>query len=465
MSLFRYIFFALALLNPGPAAAQSKIALVIGNSDYTHSRTLKNPSNDATSVAEVLKKIGFDVTLKFNLRYEDMRRSIRDFSQAAAEKDIAVVYYAGHGLELGGENYLIPVDAKAERDIDLDYEAVTLSSVLLAVKPAKRLRLVILDACRTNPFADRMKLSSGLTRSVVRGLGRVEPVGDVLVAYSAAAGTVAQDGQGNLSPYASALQKHLPTPGLDIRLVLGKVRDSVLVETNKQQEPHYYGSLSGDIIALIPALPQSEDIKGQELLVAEARKSTAEAEVRRKEQEALAAQAELRRRETEAETERYIAEARRKALDAKASREEQEQLAAEAKRKREEADTEREEAEKKRQQEEEEREAKRTEQEKQENAKPALGWSYNYPSRAPAEKRALKHCAGVCKIAIWFTNACGAIAIGADGRWGADWGTDSAKAERKAVLACENVSSNCVVERRVCSGTYGAIAVGSSNSD
>ena len=175
-------------------------------------------------------------------------------------------------LERGGENYLIPVDAKLENDIDLEYEAITLSSTLLAVMQAKKLRLVVLDACRTNPFGEKMKTSLGLTRAVAQGLARVEPHGDILVAYSAKAGTVAFDGEGPLSPYATAMLKHIEHPGLDVRLLMGKVRDDVMVATARKQEPFIYGSLSGDIIPLVPAPAGASGEAAQSLLVAEEKK-------------------------------------------------------------------------------------------------------------------------------------------------------------------------------------------------
>jgi len=245
---------ALAGLQGSPAQAEKRVALVIGNSAYQHTRVLPNPRNDAEAIAKLLRANGFvDVTLKNDLDYRAMREAMRLFGEAARGADIALIYYGGHGIEVAGENYLIPTDAKLLRDADLEYEAVTLASVLSAVSTAKRLRVVILDACRNNPLGERMALTAGVARSVTRGLARIEPKGDVLVAYAARAGTLALDGAGRHSPYAEALLKHMMTPGLDVRLMFGKVRDQVLAATRQQQEPYIYGSLSGDVIPLVPA--------------------------------------------------------------------------------------------------------------------------------------------------------------------------------------------------------------------
>jgi hypothetical protein len=237
---------AFAGLQVAPAsAAEKRVALVIGNSAYQHTRALPNPRNDAEAIAKLLQQHGFaEVTLKIDLDYRAMRDAVRLFGDTARAADIAVVYYGGHGIEVAGENYLIPTDAKLLRDADLEYEALTLASMLSAVGSAKRLRMVILDACRNNPLGERMTITTGVTRSVTRGLARVEPKGDVLVAYSARAGTLALDGGGRHSPYAEALLKHMMTPGLDVRLMFGKVRDQVLLTTRQQQEPYIWQRIS-----------------------------------------------------------------------------------------------------------------------------------------------------------------------------------------------------------------------------
>jgi hypothetical protein len=244
------------LLYAEPAQAEKRVALVIGNSAYFHAPALRNPGNDARAIADLLKQIGFDdVGLRLDLGFDGLRLALRDFGQKANGAEVAVVYFAGHGLELGGENFLVPVDAALKSASSVAFEAATLSSVLDAIRPAARLRLVILDACRSNPLAARMQVAGGLTRSVPRGLGRIEPTGDVLVAYAAKAGTVAEDGNGRHSPYAEALLSTLATPGLDVRLAMGRVRDLVLAKTGGTQEPFVYGSLGGANVALVSPGP------------------------------------------------------------------------------------------------------------------------------------------------------------------------------------------------------------------
>ena len=259
MRVLAVICGAFVAAQGGWAQAERRVALVIGNSAYQHTRALPNPKNDAEAVAKLLRDSGFaEVVLKLDLDYRAMREAVRAFRTKAREADVAMVYYAGHGIEVAGENHLVPIDAKLERDDDLQDEAVTLSTILGAVANARRLRLIVLDACRNNPLGDKMSLSTGAVRSVTRGLGRIEPKGDVLVAYAARAGTVARDGSGGHSPYAQALLKHMPTPGLDVRLMFGKVRDAVLAATGNEQEPWTYGSLSGDVVAIVPGAALTE---------------------------------------------------------------------------------------------------------------------------------------------------------------------------------------------------------------
>src|SRR5262249_44818520 len=156
---------------------------------------------------------------------------IRDFSNIARDSEMAVVFYAGHGMEVDGSNFLVPVDAKLERDIDVEDETVSLERMLRVLEPAKRLRLIILDACRHNPFARTMSRTIA-SRAVGRGLARVEPAtSDTLIAFSAKAGSIASDGGSFHSPFTAALLKHLATPGLDVRLAFGRVRDEVMQAT------------------------------------------------------------------------------------------------------------------------------------------------------------------------------------------------------------------------------------------
>lgn len=243
----------LSIFSSRPALAEKRVALVIGNSAYQNVGKLANPANDADAMSATLKAAGFDaVDLKRDLRANEMRRALRDFSDRARDADVAIVYFAGHGIEVDGTNYLIPVDAVLERDIDAYDEAIALDRIMTVVEPAKKLRLVILDACRDNPFSKTMKRT--LSRSIGRGLAKVEPNSpNTLIAYAAKAGSTAADGEGKNSPFTAALIKHLPKPGLDLRKAFGFARDEVLKATNNKQEPFIYGSLGGDDFALVPA--------------------------------------------------------------------------------------------------------------------------------------------------------------------------------------------------------------------
>lgn len=245
---------ALSIFSSRPVLAEKRVALVVGNSAYQNVSKLANPSHDADAMSATLKAAGFDaVDLKRDLRANEMRRALRDFSDRARDADVAIVYFAGHGIEVDGTNYLIPIDAVLERDIDAYDEAIALDRIMTVVEPAKKLRLVILDACRDNPFSKTMKRTLS-QRSIGRGLAKVEPNSpNTLIAYAAKAGSTAADGEGKNSPFTAALIRHLPKPGLDLRKAFGFARDEVLKATNNKQEPFIYGSLGGDDFALVPA--------------------------------------------------------------------------------------------------------------------------------------------------------------------------------------------------------------------
>ncbi|MEH2505366.1 putative caspase-like protein [Bradyrhizobium sp. AZCC 1578] len=257
LKLCRWALAAVAfLLVSEPAFAEKRVALILGNSAYQNVAPLTNPVNDSSKIAATLKDAGFDVVdSRRDLPAAETRRALRDFADRARDADIAVVYYAGHGIEVDGANYLIPVDARLERDTDIYDEGLSLDRILIAIEPAKKLRLVILDACRDNPFARTMKRTIA-SRAIGQGLAKVEPTSpNVLIAYSAKAGSTAADGDGKNSPFTSALSNHLTKPGLDVRRAFGFVRDEVLKTTNNRQEPFVYGSLGGEDVPLVPARP------------------------------------------------------------------------------------------------------------------------------------------------------------------------------------------------------------------
>ncbi|MGO8908164.1 MAG: caspase family protein [Bradyrhizobium sp.] len=250
------------VLAPDCALAEKRVALIVGNSTYQTVPQLPNPSRDAGAVAKMFKDAGFDsVDVQLNVGNLEFKRSIRKFEAMADQADIAVVYYAGHGLEISGTNYLIPIDARLASDRDADDEAISLERLVSSTDGAKRLRLVILDACRDNPFVTKMRRERTVaSRAVTSGLGKVEPTStDTLIAYAAKAGSTADDGDGEHSPFTSALLKNLTVPGLDVRLAFGRVRDDVLKSTGNRQEPFVYGSLGGETMALVPQIAKPVD--------------------------------------------------------------------------------------------------------------------------------------------------------------------------------------------------------------
>jgi uncharacterized caspase-like protein len=236
------------------AAADRRVALVIGNAAYKSAPPLGNTINDSSAIANMFKSVGFETVIsRSDLGVVEFKRAVREFLFTAENADIAVVYYAGHGVEIGGTNYLVPVDAKLSRDYDVEDEAVALDRIIWALQSVKRLRLILLDACRDNPFPSRLR-SAGIRSTMKGGLGQLEDVSaDTLVAYAAKAGSVSYDGDGPNSPYATALLRHLAEPGVDIRITLGRVRDDVINMSGGRQEPFIYGSLGGATIPLVPA--------------------------------------------------------------------------------------------------------------------------------------------------------------------------------------------------------------------
>jgi uncharacterized protein len=236
-----------------PASASKRVALVVGNSNYQNVPRLPNPSADAISIAQMFKNAGFEfVDLQLDLGGMEFKRALRRFSDAATDADAAIVFFAGHGMEVLGTNYMIPIDAKLADERDAPDEAIALDRILEAVDGAKRLRLIILDACRDNPFSVSMKRHIA-TRGASRGLAKIEPqTSDTLIAYAARAGSTAEDGKGEHSPMTTALLHNLTAPGLDIRLAFGLIRDEVVKITSNRQEPFVYGSLGGGIISLVP---------------------------------------------------------------------------------------------------------------------------------------------------------------------------------------------------------------------
>lgn len=226
------------------AVPERRVALVIGNSAYESVGKLKNTENDARAIADRLRAIGFqEVRLAVNLKRDGMNAALGDFARLADGSDWAMIYYAGHGIEIERANWLVPVDATLKSDRDVRFQAVSLDQALAAVEGGKRLRMVVLDACRDNPFLAQMTRSGTLTRSVSRGLGGVEPKPGTQVLFAAKEGEVALDGEGSNSPFVLALLKHIATPELELGRLIRRVTDDVLRQTENKQQPYVYGTL------------------------------------------------------------------------------------------------------------------------------------------------------------------------------------------------------------------------------
>jgi tetratricopeptide (TPR) repeat protein len=230
---------------PGTVNAGRRIALIIGNGAYRNVHPLDNPPRDAKLVTASLKDLGFQtVTLANDLTRDKFFETLRAFASDAEKADWAIVYYAGHGFEIGGVNYLVPVDAKLAADKDAETEAVALEQVIAAVGGARKLRLVMLDACRDNPFAPTMKRTMSV-QLVDKGFSDIEPSSGFMVVYAAKHGETAFDGEGVDSPFATALARDVKEPHVEVRKLFDIVRDDVWNATKHEQQPFTYGSPPG----------------------------------------------------------------------------------------------------------------------------------------------------------------------------------------------------------------------------
>lgn len=243
--------------------SEVRLALVIGNSAYENVPELANPKNDATAIADKLRSLGFDVIMGVDLDLNDMRQTVRKFVNKLDEADIALFFYAGHGLQVNGQNYMAPIDATLSTYNDIEFEAVPINLVLSAMERNSKTNLVFLDACRNNPLAVNLARSLGTrSASVGRGLAAVGSGVGTLVSFSTEPGNVALDGVGLNSPYTAALVKYLGTPGQDIATTMISLRRDVLKATAGKQVPWEHSSLTGQIV-----LKQAPDVavkKGSE---------------------------------------------------------------------------------------------------------------------------------------------------------------------------------------------------------
>src|SRR5262245_20856754 len=247
------LIFGLALICPlvlgAPATAQKRVALVIGNSAYVNATALANPANDAGDIGETLKEAGFEIIFGLNLDKRAFDAKVREFSHVLPQADTGVLFYAGHGLQVAGRNYLLPVDAQLQTERDLDFETVNLDFILRQMELDRegKTNVIFLDACRDNPLARNLARSLGTrSASVASGLAQVQTGVGTFIAYSTQPGNVALDGQGRNSPFTAALLEGVKEPGRNLTAVMIEVRKQVLARTHGKQVPWDHSALTGE---------------------------------------------------------------------------------------------------------------------------------------------------------------------------------------------------------------------------
>ncbi|MEM9633243.1 MAG: caspase domain-containing protein [Pseudomonadota bacterium] len=260
-TIFRFFLLFIAILTSADIAqAERRVALVVGNSGYQHVATLKNPFNDARDMVQKLQGLEFEVVEGLDLDLSNLRLKIKEFVSKLDKADIALFYYAGHGLQVNGVNYLLPTDAQLNSQLDLEFEVVPINLILRTMEQSSQTNLVFLDACRDNPLAQNLARSMGTRSAAVgRGLAKTSSGIGTLISFATQPGNVALDGEGDNSPFTSALLKHLGTPGQDITRNLIAVRRDVLEATKGQQVPWENSSLTGEVVLRTKAAPVSNE--------------------------------------------------------------------------------------------------------------------------------------------------------------------------------------------------------------
>ncbi len=433
--------------SPGTAAAQRRVALVVGNSAYQYAPKLDNPRNDATDMAAALKRFGFQVVEGYDLDKAAFDRKVRDFAVALQGASVGVLFYAGHGLQVGGQNYLVPIDTKAETAAALDFQMVRLDLLQRSMEREAQTNIVFLDACRDNPLARNLARAMG-TRSteVGHGLAAAESGVGTLISFSTQPGNVALDGAGRNSPYAGALIKQLSAATEDLSAILIAVRNDVMKVTQGKQVPWEHSALTGRFFfkagppAAAPATtapqpqPQLQPQAERQLQSSEAERawrlakdttsiSVLEAFIARYGDSFYAELARARIEELKNPKVAAVppvrsqppAEATPQVPAALPPGDKFGAIAYSPKTQ-------------------------------------AHGWAYDFASQAEAESAALANCrkqAGDCTVPIWFRNACGALAVGPSG-YGSGWGVDQKTAEGFALQTCKKYSKGCNIRRWVC---------------
>ena len=249
----RIIIIALSFLilapGVGHAMAEKRVALVIGNGAYKHAPELVNPSNDAGDIAARLKELDFEVVVRLDATLPEMLAALQEFSDKLRSADLALFYYAGHGLQVNGRNYLVPVNARLESHITLDFEAMPVNLVMATMQDRAKTNLLFLDACRNNPMTRSLARSLGTRSSIIgRGLARIGAGTGTFVSFATEPGNVALDGDGENSPYTEALVRHLGSPGKGLAETMVQVRKDVIDSTDGKQVPWEHSSLTGPVV-------------------------------------------------------------------------------------------------------------------------------------------------------------------------------------------------------------------------
>jgi Caspase domain len=240
-----HIFLGMFLLLNGASLAEKRVALIIGNGAYTNTTALKNPLNDASDMENKLKTLGFEVISGMNLDKRGIEERLALFGRAVIDADVALFFYAGHGMQYGGQNYLMPVDAKLQDEFSLKFEMTRMDDVMTSINSTKGVKIVMLDACRDNPLSE--KLSRSATRSIVgRGLAPIDKIQGTIVVYATQAQTVAQDGTGRNSPFTTAFLKHVDKEELEVGRFFRLVSKDVNEATKGTQMPEISISILGD---------------------------------------------------------------------------------------------------------------------------------------------------------------------------------------------------------------------------
>jgi len=240
--------FALTLVTASAAHADRRVALVVGNSAYSNAASLRNPRNDASDMAETLKKLGFEVELGLDLDQQNFAVTIEKFARALDGADVGLFFYAGHGLQLNDKNYLVSINAKLENEFLMSSETIDLTAIVRLMESKTAVNLVFLDACRNNPLAENLRRGLEVTKrsaNLGRGLARIEPTSrDTLIAFAAAPGQVAADGNDRNSPFTASLLKNLPRPAVEVSVMLKEVSADVRRATANAQRPQQLSDMS-----------------------------------------------------------------------------------------------------------------------------------------------------------------------------------------------------------------------------